>query len=117
MQALGVAAAFHNAAGELVDDLDLAVGDHVLLVAVEHVLGLQRLLQVVDQLTGEIGIDVIDTQAALNLLKAALGGGDSVLGLVHDVVARGSTSSVAVSMSCDTSSPRSRPRTARAKSL
>ena len=89
MQALGVAAAFHDAAGELVDDLDLSVGDHVLLVAVEHVLGLQRLLQVVDQLTGEIGIDVIDTQAALNLLKAALGGGDSVLGLVHDVVARG----------------------------
>ena len=50
VQALGVTAAFHNAAGELVDDLDLAVGDHVLLVAVEHVLGLQRLLQVVDQL-------------------------------------------------------------------
>ena len=61
MQALGVTAAFHNAAGELVDDLDLAVGDHILLVAVEHVLGLQRLLQVVDQLAGEIGIDVIDT--------------------------------------------------------
>ena len=89
VQALGVTAAFHNAAGELVDDLDLAVGDHVLLVAVEHVLGLQRLLQVVDQLAGEIGIDVIDTQAALDLLKAALGGGDGVLGLVHDVVARG----------------------------
>ena len=89
MQALGVTAAFHNAAGELVDDLDLAVGDHVLLVAVEHVLGLQRLLQVVDQLAGEIGIDVIDTQAALDLLKTALGGGDGVLGLVHDVVARG----------------------------
>ena len=89
MQALGVTAAFHNAAGELVDDLDLAVGDHVLLIAVEHVLGLQRLLQVVDQLAGEIGIDVIDTQAALNFLKAALGGGNGVLGLVHDEVARG----------------------------
>ena len=89
VQALGVTAAFHNAAGELVDDLDLAVGDHVLLITVEHVLGLQRLLQVVDQLAGEIGIDVIDTQAALDLLKTALGGGDGVLGLVHDVVARG----------------------------
>ena len=89
MQALGVAAAFHDAAGKLVDDLDLAVGDHVLLIAVEHVLGLQRLLQVVDQLAGEIGIDVIDTQAALNLLKAALGGGNGVLGLVHDIIARG----------------------------
>ena len=89
VQALRIAAALHDAAGELVDDLDLAVGDHVLLIAVEHVLGLQRLLQVVDQLAGEIGIDVIDTQAALDLLKTALGGGDSVLGLVHDVVARG----------------------------
>ena len=89
MQALGVTAAFHNAAGELVDDLDLAVGDHVLLVAVEHVLGLQRLLQVVDQLARKVGIDVLDTQAALDLLKAALGGGNGVLGLVHDIVARG----------------------------
>ena len=60
VQALGVTAAFHNAAGELVDDLDLAVGDHVLLIAVEHVLGLQRLLQVVDQLAREIGVDVLD---------------------------------------------------------
>ena len=55
----------------------------------EHVLGLQRLLQVVDQLAGEIGVDVLDAQAALDLLKAALGGGDGVLGLIHDIVARG----------------------------
>ena len=89
MQALGIAAAFHDAASELVDDLDLAVSDHVLLVAMEHVLGLQRLLQVVDQLARKVGIDVLDTQAALDLLKAALGGGNGVLGLVHDVVARG----------------------------
>ena len=89
VQALGIAAAFHDAASELVDDLDLAVSDHVLLVAMEHVLGLQRLLQVVDQLARKVGIDVLDTQAALDLLKAALGGGNGVLGLVHDVVARG----------------------------
>ena len=89
MQALGVAAAFHDATGELVDDLDLAVGDHVLLVAMEHVLSLQRLLQVVDQLARKVGIDVLDAQAALDLLKTALGGGDGVLGLVHDIVARG----------------------------
>ena len=55
----------------------------------EHVLGLQRLLQVVDQLTRKVGVDVIDTQAALDLLKTALGGSNGVLGLVHDVVARG----------------------------
>ena len=89
MQALGIAAAFHDAAGKLVDDLNLAVGDHVLLVAMEHVLGLQRLLQVVDQLARKVGVDILDTQTALDLLKAALGGGNGVLGLVHDVVARG----------------------------
>ena len=89
MQALGIAAAFHDATGELVDDLDLAVSDHVLLVAMEHVLSLQRLLQVVDQLARKVGIDVLDAQAALDLLKAALSGGDGVLGLIHDVVARG----------------------------
>ena len=89
MQALGVATALHDAAGELIDNLDLAVGNDVLLVAVEHVLGLQRLLQVVDQLARKVGVDVLDTQAALDLLEAALGGGNGVLGLVHDVVARG----------------------------
>ena len=83
VQALGVAPALHDAAGELVDDLDLAVGDHVLLVPVEHVLGLERLLQVVDQLTGGVGVDVIDAQGALDLLQAVVGGGDGVLGLVH----------------------------------
>ena len=50
MQALGVAPTLHDAAGELVDDLDLAIHDHVLLVAMKHVLRLERLLQVVDQL-------------------------------------------------------------------
>ena len=89
VQALGVAAALHDAAGELVDDLDLAVGDHVLLVAMEHVLGLEGLLQVVDQLAGKVGVDVVDAQALLDLLQAALGGGDGVLGLIHHVVARG----------------------------
>lgn len=75
--------------GELVDDLHLAVHDDVVDIAVEEELGLQRLLQVVDQLAGEIGIDIIDAQAALDFLKAALGGGNGVLGLVHDIVARG----------------------------
>ena len=83
VQALGVTPALHDTTGELVDDLDLAVGDHVLLVAVEHVLGLQGLLQVVDQLARLVGIDVLDAKAPLDLLKAFLGRGDGVLGLVH----------------------------------
>ena len=43
VQALAPAAAFHDAAGELVDDLHLAVLDHVLDVAVVERLRLQRL--------------------------------------------------------------------------
>ena len=46
VQAFGVAPAVHQAAGELVDDDDLAVFDDVVLVApVEHV-GAQRVVQV-----------------------------------------------------------------------
>jgi hypothetical protein len=54
VQALGAAPALHDAAGELVDDLHLAVGDHVVLVAVEEVLGLEGLLQVVGR-AGPLG--------------------------------------------------------------
>ena len=43
----------------------------------------------VDQLARKVGVDVLDAQTALDLLKTALGGGDGVLGLIHDVVARG----------------------------
>ena len=76
VQALGPATALHDAAGELVDDLHLAVHDHVVLVAVEHVLGLERLLQVVHELAGEVGIDVVDAERALDLAEALLGGGE-----------------------------------------
>ena len=86
VQALGVAAALHDAARELVDDLHLAARDHVLLVAVEHVLGLEGLLEVVHQLAGHVAVDVVDAEAALDLLEALVGGHDGVLGLVELVV-------------------------------
>ena len=88
VQAVRPAAALHYAARELVDDLDLAANDHVVLVAMEHVLRLERLLQVVGQLAGEVAVDV-GAQAGLDLAQALVGGGDGVLGLVHDVVAVG----------------------------
>ena len=47
MQALGVAAALHDTARELVDDLHLAVDDNVIDVAMEQELRLERLLQVI----------------------------------------------------------------------
>ena len=50
MQALGVATTLHDAARELVDDLHLAVNDHVVDVAMEQELRLQGLLQVIGQL-------------------------------------------------------------------
>ena len=50
VEALRPAAAFHDPAGELVDDLHLAVHDDVVVVALVERLGLQRLDQVVDEL-------------------------------------------------------------------
>ena len=76
-------AALHDAAGELVDDLDLAVHHHVLLVAVEHVLGLERLLEVVDELAGNVGVDVVDARARSTFFRPSLRGGNGALGLVH----------------------------------
>ena len=67
VQALGVAATLHDAARELVDDLHLAVNDHVVDVAMEQELRLQRLLQVIGQLAGGVGVDVVDAEHGLDL--------------------------------------------------
>ena len=83
VQALRPAAALHDAAGELVDDLHLAVHHDVVHVAVEQELRLERLLQVVGQLARRVGVDVVDPQHGLDLLQAALGGVDGLLRLVH----------------------------------
>jgi hypothetical protein len=48
MQAVAVAAALHHAAGELVDDDELAVLDDIVLVALEQPVRAQRLVDVVD---------------------------------------------------------------------
>ena len=73
VQALRPAAALHDAAGELVDDLDLAVDHHVLVVALVQLLGLDRLDQVVDQLAVLGGVQVLDAQRLLDLVDARLG--------------------------------------------
>ena len=49
MQALRIAPAGHHAPGELVDDDDLAVADDVVLVALEELVGAQRLIDVMDE--------------------------------------------------------------------
>ena len=48
VQAVGVAPALHHATGELVDDDDLAAFDDVVAVAQEELVGLERLVDVVD---------------------------------------------------------------------
>ena len=49
VQPLGIAPAFHHAAGELVDDDDLVVLDDVIDVAGEQLVRPQRLVDVMDQ--------------------------------------------------------------------
>ena len=83
MQALGIAATLHDTARELVDDLHLAVDHHIVNVAMEQKLRLQRLLQVVGQLPSGVGVNVIDAQHGLDFRKARLGGVDGFLRLVH----------------------------------
>ena len=48
VQAFGIAAAFHHAAGEFVDDDDLVVLDDIVLVPLEQQVRLQRLVDVMD---------------------------------------------------------------------
>jgi hypothetical protein len=59
VQALRPATAFHDAAGELVDDLDLAVLDDVVDVALEERLCLQGLVEVVGKLPVARVVEVV----------------------------------------------------------
>ena len=73
VDAVGVAAAVHQPAGELVDDDHLAVLDDVLLVAVEEIPGLQRRVELVGQLEVALVVEVRDAQHLLDLRDALLG--------------------------------------------
>jgi hypothetical protein len=74
MQTLGPAPPFHDPAGELVHDLDLAVLDHVLDVAVVERLRFERLVQVVDELDVARVIEIFDPERALDLVDRRLAG-------------------------------------------
>src|SRR5438477_4742577 len=87
MQAVRPAASGHHAAGELVDDDDLAVLDHVVDVAPVERVCAQPLLHVVEDRDVLRVIEVVD-------VEQPLAGGDSLLGqrhrlglLVDDVIA------------------------------
>ncbi len=87
VQALAPAAALHDPAGVLVDDLDLALLDHVVDVALVERLRLQRLGQVVDELDVPRVVEVLDPERALDLLDRVLARRDGLELLVVDEVA------------------------------
>ncbi len=87
MEAIGPAAAGHEAAGELVDDDDFAVFDDVLDVALVETMRLDGGLDVVLEVP-VFGVgDVADAEEAFDLLPALVGDGDGAGFLVYDVIA------------------------------
>ncbi len=87
MHALVVAAARQHAAGVLVDDEDLAAEDDVVLVAVEQLLGLDRVVEVADERGVRALVEVVDAEVVLDLVDALLEDADGLLLLVDLVVA------------------------------
>jgi hypothetical protein len=71
VHALVVAAAVQDAAGELVDDEHLAVGDDVVPVALVELLGLERVVEVADERGVDRLVEVLDAELVLDLLDAA----------------------------------------------
>ena len=83
---LRVAAPFQHAAGELVDDLHLAVRDEVIDIALVQLLCTQRVLHVVDQRRGDLVVEVLDAEHLLDLVHAFFGHGNRALLLIYLVV-------------------------------
>ena len=86
VETVGPPPPFERAAGELVDDLHLAVLDEVVLVPLVEVLGRERLGQLVDVVDGHGVVDVLDPDRLLHLLDPRLQRDDRLLLLVHFVV-------------------------------
>ena len=89
VQALAPAAPLHDPARVLVDDLDLAVLDHVVDVALVERLGLERLAEVVDELDVARVVEVLDPERALDGVESRLRRRDGLVLLVVDVVGAG----------------------------
>jgi hypothetical protein len=87
VHALVVAAAVQDAAGELVDDEDLAVHDDVVLVLLVQLLRLERVVEEAHQRRVDRVVEVVDAEPVLDLLHPRLQDADGALLLVHLVVA------------------------------
>src|ERR687896_137970 len=77
---------FEHTPRELVDDVDLPVGDDIFVIFVEERLRPQRLVEVVDEVGVDVVVEVLYAEGLLNLLYTALGRGYLLLFLVHLVV-------------------------------
>src|SRR5204863_275969 len=86
VQALGPAPALEDAAGELVDDANLAVDHRVVDVALVERLCLERLNQVVDQVAVLGAVHVVDAEELLGLRHSLLGDGNGLVLLIGLVV-------------------------------
>ena len=78
VEAVGVAAAEHEPAGEFVDDDDFAVFDDVVAVAFHEGVGFEGLVEVVGELDVFVFVEVFDAEGFFGFGDAALGGGDGV---------------------------------------
>ena len=72
VNSLAPAAALQDAAGELIDDLDFAVLNDVVLVALVQHRGLESDLQLVHEVLLHLVIQVVDAQLLLNFFYAGL---------------------------------------------
>ncbi len=93
MQSFRIAASLHHAAGELVDDDDLVVLHDVVIVQLEHQVGAQAFVHVVDDLRVLDIVEIVGFEQArrdkalFDLFRAFLGQGDGAALLVGVVEA------------------------------
>jgi len=85
-QALGVATAFEDATGELVDDHDLSVADEVVDIKVVEGLGFQRYVEMVDEVDVCEVVHVVDAEHLFDPGNTFFGRDDLSLLLVDLVV-------------------------------
>src|SRR5260370_6272910 len=90
VETFAVAAARHQAPGQLIDNHDLTIFDDIVFVALEDCLGLDGVLHVARQVEIVFIIDVLDASQALKLLDAVLGQDDGACFLLDGVVGFGS---------------------------
>ena len=86
VEALVIAAAEHQAAGELVHDDDLALFDHIVDVPLHHAVGLDGLVDVVGEGGVLRGGQVFNLEGLLRLLDASGGEGSGARLLIDDIV-------------------------------